>query len=364
MMHYPTLIRYVYVLLVCLVPILGLPGNIQAQHSPFPIVGSYETHEILVPFGFKISNGAEYLIQTHRDNLYIKSPQSIKDIFFYSSGLNVTAGWSSGNDRIAVGSTQEALCPFGAAQTYLTIIDAITWERTTMCLPLDAAKLSLTWSPFAETVLFANEEWLIDLEAETMARSTDAGYPNVAVAPSASVGHDRYLWDPETQMPSGVIDFQTTTLQPIATEAFAAPEPATIEDAWFEYCAFTGGYRSACHSILDVKDAFPRTYVTDWQISANNILAWLAVESNSDDPLPALGIHREQYHDTVLYMTDLMTLETREIFRLSELGMENTFSSALDWSPDGNTIGLNLSDGINPRGGGQQLLVLHLDWGT
>ena len=61
-------------------------------------------------------------------------------------------------------------------------------------------------------------------------------------------------------------------------------------------------------------------------------------------------------------MTDLSTLDTREIFRLSEIGIDDLFSTALDWSPDANTIGLSLSNASGVNSPGVRLLALHLAW--
>jgi hypothetical protein len=232
-----------------------------------------------------------------------------------------------------------------------------------MCIPFDNELYTLAWSPFSDNILFANDTWLIDLEnqASTQDYGDEERY-GFGYQPDQFVGYGRYLWNKDLQTPSGVIELHTTISRPASTDAFAPVEPATIESAQLEYCALSGAVRAPCQQLLDITTHFPRAFVYDWQIATNNMMVWLAAESNSDEPIGALGINRDQYADTVLYMTDLTTLETREIFRLSELGMENVFSNALDWSPDGTTIALNLSDAISTDASGQQLLILHLEW--
>jgi hypothetical protein len=312
---------------------------------------------------FRISNGAAFMFEPLGEEVFVSSPESPLDVLYHGPGDVVTAGWSASNRYFAVASTGETRCTFGAAETCLTIIDMQTREKNSLCIPLGLTQLSLAWSPFTDTVLFANETWLLDLEQPTMTPDpSEYGVPSDDQIGSGT-GYGRYLWNPDTQTPSGIIDLRTTVYTPTSTEPFGLVEPSTIEGAWFDHCLLAWGSRWMCAPIIDVTNDYPGVFVYDWQV-ANSMLAWLAVESNSDGPVEALGVHRDQYHDTVLYMTDLNTRETREIFRLSELGMENVFSNDLDWSPDANTIGLNLSQAIGSNSAGERLLVLHLDWGT
>ncbi len=201
-----------------------------------------------------------------------------------------------------------------------------------MCIPLDSQSLSLSWSPLSDNILFANEKRLIDLKNQTL--TADYAKADSGFQIDQLVGYGRYLWSVEKQTPSAVIDLRTTVFTPTPAEPFGPADRPTIESAEFEYCDLTGGVRGPCQPILDITTNYPGVFVHDWQIATNNMLVWLAAESNSTE-IPAIsGVLPDQYVDTVLYMTDLSTLETREIFRLSELGIENVYSSALDWSPE------------------------------
>jgi hypothetical protein len=354
--------RWAFCLLGAAALVLGRQREIVAQDDAFPIVANYEIFDTTVLPDFKISNDAAFMFEPLVLEIFINSPESPTDILYIGPADTVTAGWSANNRYIAVASTGEDRCTFGAAETYLTLIDMQTTEKNSLCIPLDAQRLDLAWSPFTDTVLFVNETWLLDLEQPTMTRDPGEYESSSGDQIGPAVGYGRYLWNPDTQTPSGVIDLRTAVYSPEPPEPFAPLEPSTITGAWFDHCSLIEGRRTMCHPIMDITTDYPGAFVYDWQINADAMMVWLAVERNSDGPVEARGVHRDQYRDTVLYMTDLSTLETREIFRLSELDMEGMFSNDLDWSPDANTIGLNLSRAIGSNSPGERLLVLHLAW--
>jgi hypothetical protein len=344
--------------------VLGGHGEIYAQQGVFPRVTSYEIFERFVTSDFRISNDAAYMFEPWLSGeLFIRSPESSTDILYHGSGYFMAAGWSADNTHVAVGTINYEKCPFAAAQTYVTVIDMETKETTSMCIPFRKRGLSLAWSPFNDRVLFANETWVIDLERQTAipdSSEVNGAFSDFQATPS--VGYDRYLWDLDRHTPLAVIDLGTTVHRPVSTEPFVSPGPPTIESAWFDYCLLGDGYRTVCKPIIDITTGYPGAFVYDWQVNADNLLAWLAAESDLTGPLDVQGIRGEHYLDTVLYMTDLSTLETREIFRLSELDMEGVYSNALDWSPDGKTIGLSVGPiASGPTSYGDCLLVLHLD---
>jgi hypothetical protein len=336
--------------LICLVS----PVKLSAQGDHFPVIATYYIWEdVNAPPNFLISNTEMYIYMPHSEEAFIRPMENTQAVVLYTSGLQSAAGWSASGRYFSLGMQNPITCKFPEAESYLIIYDVETNTQTAFCIPLETHLLNLAWSPFNENLIFANEEWLIDLTTQTMERTYNGIYPGNQV--SDYVGYDHYLWDIETHKPGAVVDLKTS----VSTDPNT---PVVIESAIFEFCQLSGGARRECNTVVDVTGNYPGEHVFDWQI-ANNMLLWGAHESGSTEKVSMLGIAPGDRTDTVLYITDLNTGETRELFRLSQLGIENVFTDDLDWSPDANTIALNLRQKTGAFSSEEiGLLSITLDW--
>ncbi|HEX3053214.1 MAG TPA: hypothetical protein VHP83_21325 [Aggregatilineaceae bacterium] len=243
------------------------------------------------------------------------------------------AGWSIGGTYLAFMDGTQA-CLSANDEGNLILFDAVTETISRLCIPFGISDISaLQWSPFedGELAILGPNVLLNVISQET----TSFKVPSELDAADVKryVGYDRTLWDPATGCVAAWLkdDFS------ISYES--APEGTYL---YYSLEACSGG--GVCVPLVDTLNvansrAFDRQLYGHW-------LLWGGYENASNQPLFFYS-QTAPITAAVIYLTDLQTGITQELFRYFNPDLPHWLPHTVVWSPNGRAIALDLEN-LNP----------------
>ncbi len=358
----------------CLLALSLLPSQAVSSQTPtikFPTVMTAEIVDFDPAADFRISNDAKYVYRRipSLGSAVWERGDPLRNYFGVGGpGPTVTAGWSK-NDTWFVEAEPGDGCTYPQLETTFVVFEVGTKKSTKFCIPVDFDGLVVAWSSVADPVLLMNEKWLLDIQTR---RITRANFPSMVSLDNTDkfVGYGPYLWNPSTQSPEASV--RMNSIQDVKTQQTTQA---------FSLCPLhVLGDNSACSPFLDLR-AYGQIRVSGWKLSrAANMLLWGGQElpqasgatphatqpaTPSAAPSTATAVISGK-PDTVLFLTELKTGATREIFRLSDLNDDRLFVlDPFDWSSDGKTIALRLRKADKNRpfaADSAGTLLVRLEW--
>jgi hypothetical protein len=338
------------ILLVLAAP---LPTDAQSPESQFPTVTSTE----VIPYDNVriISNDAHYYQEVLSYSTVVDTV--VDDTLLVSYGLLwASAGWSPNNEYLAYMNLDKP-CTSPEDEDNLFLFHPQDGTLSRDCIPYDFYQVgSVQWSPSDSNLLaIVGPDQLYDVTSQTLKPFTFPSIPDVAT----SVGYGKLLWDSNTGQPVAEVRLNQKF-------DFDAHPAGLITHSVFEACA------AQCVPLVDTLKVAD-VDVSGWQLYGHWLL-WGCGWSTTG--LPTLIRSVSDIENTAVYLTDLTTDQTQELFRFSSLGSTDLRTVDLGWSPDAATIALALYStapfddgdllptpvpGLNhPRLYGTQLL--HLTW--
>ncbi|MBC7814861.1 MAG: hypothetical protein H7175_27130 [Burkholderiales bacterium] len=313
-----------FFLLIQITLLMLISVSLQPRQPHFPLVESTE----LLPYDLvtTLSNDAHY-IQDFSGGVVINTEtnQPLRITFDHVSS---TAGWSFDNTQLAfMNGSRTCTSPNDIGN--LILFQTSTESITLFCHPLSNPYLA--WSPFNETILSIGGQSLLDVTtgAFTNFTSTSVLDPNTV---RTFVGFGRYLWDPTTQLPAAelVLSRQVNIDDELITSSII--EACTLPD------------RDQCVPFVDTLSS-ANVDVFDY-LSHENWLLWGGHTTASGLPY-ALGPYAyEDRADTIIYLTDMLTNATQELYRFSSANMDTVGVGSLNWSPDAEVVALTLRNKV------------------
>jgi hypothetical protein len=371
------------------------PGN-----SQFPTVQNIRFSGVSAGFEFQVSNDGQYIFETGGGVSSIDIKQTTAKngpalYYFGAEAFSQMIGWSPDNTQLAM-TFQSDTCTYPELESQVTLFNAATGTHSGFCIPVYPDELHPTsWSPFSNNILYMQDKWLIDTTTHAI---TDVKFPRVepsdfpkyiTTAQWTGLGH--VLWDNTTQQPFGIVkyhDYKPGRAFYVCQPAFSLYDPDP----------------TMCNQFYQIPDPSPIAYVgPDWKLSTlGHFLLWMSNEipqvilsqtptiDTTQQPIPTASpspnplfsptpfpsvtpvslsnyatalptstivpFSRDQL-DTVLYLTEIPSGVTKELYRWTGLQRGGQYSVGdFDWSVDGRTIALSV------EGTHRGTLLLSLQW--
>jgi hypothetical protein len=343
--------------------LLGIQVPVYAQLPPtnFPTVASTEIFPRDDVYVF--SNDAQFYYQPVPLNMIIDANSRVVLFASAKDFPGERIGWSVDNSYLAFMDSNNSCVSF-TDEGNLILFNTQNREISRLCIPYHSSGLILQWSPFAGNILaFIGPNQLFNVETLeftpfTFQKPTDANQLR------NYVGYNQYLWDPVTQMPGAAV-FLNDSIDYGATSVNSSEIAGDwIEQSVLEACS------NECIQFVDTLSV-ANNLAYRWYLNGQWLL-WESSESTTGNPVL---IHSySERADTAIYLTNIASGETQELFRFSSLGLTDIVPTFMGWSPDGRTIAMDLEE-VNPsedflptpdptcdpcyRHGS---LLIHLDW--
>jgi hypothetical protein len=300
----------------------------QAQDSArdFPVVTEHEIINAEERDYFSISNNAEYIYGCY---LRLGSCGLLNKVT--DEGTSLTPGdglltyWSKDN-RFLITTNLTPPCESSLDDPNIVVFDTQTETVSNLCL--NDGFVSLKWSPIIPTSALVNSQYLLDF---TTMQTSPFSPPVSSISQQdleRYVGYDRYLWDPDTNTLAGVLYFGQDT------------NGSFFDHSAFEICTY---HLEQCITVLNTLD-YSGVDVFRWGLNGNWLL-WAGHLAASGQAEPSRNPTRRS--DTIVYITDIVTGATQELFRFSSLARNDVYVRDMAWSPDGHTVALSLG-AFNP----------------
>lgn len=346
------LCRWVFLLCLLCLPV----GLAQTQTSLiFPTIDSTSVTFIAVSMEIdhlSISNNADYLYlcdEGYTNKCLLRETAGQVLLEFFPENVRRLA-WSYDN-KILAGNTTGFTCEKG--NFFILYTENNIFEKGCMHSGFPAYTW---WSPINHDELYMTLNSMYDRQLGYSFFVDPLSAPSLTLLQS-SIGYLDVLWDPDTGLPLGFI----RPWQKIAE--------SHIEKSHLQACyhAWDMGENSICVPFLDTLD-YSEMDVLGAQANEHWMLWYGHLGSTPREVIES----SDQITDTVLYMTYLPTGETREVFRLSQLGQPHLELNTIAWSPDARTLalavrtnpsGLNIDPNTTPLVADDPgVIILDLDW--
>lgn len=276
-----------------------------------------------------ISNNAEYVYACeyfysvgHRECILVDS--QFKTIRPQDVDWNQQAGWSIDNQRLLM--LDSLRCELIGTPN-ARIFHTLTEQDSPLCLP-DRALLS-DWSPVEPPVMYLYDRMLLNTDTGVITPFEPPTTLNNDILNndlSHYSGYGKYLWDIDRKIPAMVLDRLSANL----------PD-GEITTSLFQVCTFR---REQCMPIFNTLDV-SRVDVFDGTLNGHWLL-WGGYLSGTGKA-QRTGSNRDLDSDMILYITNLTTGQTQEIFRFSSLRQPLLeVVNLLSWSPDRLTVALRV----------------------
>lgn len=336
----------------------------QEKASTFPEVSSIQQLDYSISEHFKISNLGDYTALSSLESVMLfdmRSNELVQDAYW--SGYFID--WSADSQYLAITSNLYP-CKFPEVETTLVIVNLAETEKFTQCLPFQYSDLRITWSPLTSNLLLFNDLWIFDV-SEISITSVGKKFDNridffdfrrdfqLDGQNERYIGLDKYIWD-----------VNGAPLAKLTYERVVA-DNSNIQQNQFKLCGLPGTFANpynSCSTIIEIPSNLQVFY---YGLSTQDVSKLLWVAHENDDNASSL-FRLDNYLDTVIFMTAILTDETQEIFRLSSLESEQIFvRNGVDWSSDGTTIALTYArfEGEMPRRAirdSEKSIMITLDW--
>lgn len=294
----------------------------QSSEMGFPTIISNEifAYDDVVIF----SNDVRYYQETHSHNRVVDTLLD-RVVFFDYEPYWTYAGWSPDNSKLAF-FKWGAPCASPSDEANLFVFHMQDESTTQYCLPFDESNISIIqWSPFQDDRLaFVGPNQIFTLSDEVLT-PFEFALEIDAEELENFVGYSRLLWDPLTQLPAAKIYVDKE-------HDFDAHSAGLTTQSTFIACT------QQCVPILDTLSV-ANVDVNAWQLYDH----WLLWEGFwPDTGLPTLVRRNSDIADTSVFLTNIKTGTTEELFRFSSLGLNELRATGLSWSPDATTVALDL----------------------
>jgi hypothetical protein len=293
----------------------------QSDDKNLPHVVSTETLDSYIgDIAFAISNNGDFVYScAGMGSCWIWSRQTREAIESFYPGTD--SYWSIDNSLL-VTKDKDNNCSSDPKQYELVLFSTQSREISRHCSPESAYFYS--WSPFNPSEFYGGS--VLDLntfQAESFSYPTTLDLSDL----DHYQGYGNTFWDVSTQLPVGTIFLKIQNNNQLQ---FTQSE--------FHICTLDG---EQCLPILDTLTVAP-VDVFAYKLYKHWIL-WAGHASSEGQAISIQG-RPWKINDTILYMTDFYTGSTHELFRFSSLGLTSQYISDMAWSPDGQTVGLALSN--------------------
>ncbi|HEX2906175.1 MAG TPA: hypothetical protein VHO69_04900 [Phototrophicaceae bacterium] len=288
----------------------------------FPSIRSYEIVNTYGDF-IAVSNEGKYIFlcwdSTATCYMWNKETQ---ELTLLAETRGIFTKWSVDNSQLI--TTDETIaCPSDPSQ--YSLIRFTTQNQTVSRICVPAKYVVLDWSPIQSQMLYVSSRQILDTDTLQFVKFSPPDTLNPDDLKNY-VGYGNNLWDVRTGFPAARM-FHKRLDENI---------DGIIDHSELFACAF--GSKS-CVSIVNSLN-YANADVFDWELYQNWLLWGGHLAKTGEAKFTTF--RPEDRADTVLYLTDIATGTTQEIFRFSSLQLTDTYVNTLAWSPDGETIALSL----------------------
>lgn len=328
----------------------------QVMTSEFPNIEGYENLDITFDEDFTISDGVLFTFGCES----LSGTCGVWDRATDATTILAEEGgfktyWSIDNAQIMTRNENHS-CDAAAGEYGLSIFHTLTQTLTYACLP--TAFYTVDWSPLQPEIasIYLDDYYLLNMLDFHLTAYT----PTITIHQTDLinlVGYKDYLWDSTTGLPAAKLNLNEQQA-----------DDGQITQAVMEACTFQS---EACIPLVDMLRVSHGA--SFGSILNGHWLLWGVQESESGLPNRNAVLNPLLRSDTVLYLTDIWTGESRQLLRFSDLRRDDVVVADFIWSPDAQTIALSLESydttvlAVNqvinhPLGGRPGILLIKLSW--
>jgi hypothetical protein len=349
---YMSLMITVLTIIILFLLIQTYPMFAQGVQSGFPTVGNVRILGIDLPTAsFSISNQAHYLFRcSYPSGACFVQDTATRQLTMLAAQNSDFGRWSIDNSHLTI-SAPDATCQTSSGYKMVTFVTSLG-VIVENCAPI----------PF---IVFANSPMnpqLISVAGQTLFNTNDLSMQSLNPVNTISeqeirdtVGYGNTLWNSTTQTPLATLNHRVIDNNDV------------IISSNINACAQTNA--SCTVQLVDTLAVAP-VYVFD-EIANGRWILWAG--HTSPDGQPRTSSNNPNLRaDTILYISDIVTGSTQEIYRLSSLNRPELYAMNVAWSPDARTVAISLRNSqpptwdpnalLDPNRYEAGILIVDLNW--